>query len=96
MIQLGIRPVRGVAGLLQEHGIAGDLGDVDRYAQTLAGEDGVHDLDVLASQIARDGEDEDARVQGWGGLGGVLVGLRGCGCVCGGGGEGEGEFVCVG
>ncbi len=48
MIQLDIRPVRRVVGLLQEHGIAGDFGDVDRYAQTLAGEDGVHDLYMLA------------------------------------------------
>lgn len=52
MIQLDVRPVRSVARLLQEHGIAGDFGNVDGYVQTLAGEDGVHDLDVLAGQVA--------------------------------------------
>ncbi len=62
MLQLDVGPVRGVARLLQEYGVAGDFGDVDGDAQTLAGEDGVHDLDVLAGQVAGDGEDEDARV----------------------------------
>ncbi len=35
----------------------------------LTGEDGVHDWDVLVGEIAGDGEDEDAGVEGGGGVG---------------------------
>ena len=52
----------GVASLLQEDGVAGDFADVDGDAEALAGEDGVHDGDVLVGEVAGYGEDKDAGV----------------------------------
>ena len=47
----------GVGGLLQEDGVAGEFQDVDWDVQALAGEDRVHDRDVLRGEIAGDGDD---------------------------------------
>lgn len=66
MLELDIRPVRGIGSLLQEYGIPGYFGDVDGDLQALAGEDGVHYWDVLVCEIAGDGEDEDSAVEKWG------------------------------
>lgn len=46
-VQRHVNPTRGVSGLLEEDGIASKFEDVDGDAETLAGEDGVHDGDVL-------------------------------------------------
>ncbi len=59
----------------------------------LTGEDGVHDWDVLVGEVAGDGEDEDAGVEGGRGVGGGGGWGRGGG---GGGGEGQGLLVYVG
>lgn len=58
-------PAGCVAGLLEKDGVAGELADVDGDAETLAGEDAVHDRDVLVCGVggAADGDDEDARLQ---------------------------------
>ena len=53
--------------------------DVDWDAEALAGEDGVHDGDVLVSEVGgwRDGEEEDARLESVGGWVRVVVGRGG-------------------
>lgn len=64
MLKLYICAVRGVGGLLQEDGVACDFADVDGDGEALAGEYGVHYGDVLRGEIAGDGEDEYAGVEG--------------------------------
>lgn len=80
LLDLDVDPARRIGRLLQKHGIAGQLGDVDGDGEALAGEDGVHERDILVRQIARHGHDQDAGDQrGW------LC----CCCCCGGGGGGK-------
>ena len=65
-----VDPLGGIAGLLQEDsrggGLAGknELADIDWDAEALAGEDRVHDGNVLVRKIGRggEGEEEDARL----------------------------------
>lgn len=40
----------------------GEMKDIDGYVESLTGEDGVHDWDVLVSQVCRRGKryDQDA------------------------------------
>lgn len=102
MLELDIRSPRRVGRLLQKHRIARDLADVDGDLQPLAGEDAVHERDVLVGEIAADGEDQDARLEG-GTLGWVEAVVAagvdgGDGGGAGGGGDGgeEGLFVRVG
>ena len=73
MLQLHIRPPGRIGRLLQEDRIARYLADVDRDAQALAREDGVHDGDVLVRQIAGHGEEEDPGEEGGGVRGGWVV-----------------------
>ena len=93
---------RRVAGLLQQHRVAGQLEDVDRHALALRGEDGVHHGYVLRREVAGDAEDQDARGQRYALLAGcaVRVGERGAGAVGreGGvdGGVADGRFRDVG
>ena len=47
MLGFDVGARRGVGGLLQEGVRAGEFQDVDGDAEALAGEDGVHDGDVL-------------------------------------------------
>lgn len=56
----------GVGGLLEEGGVAGELEDVDGDVQALAGEDAVHDGDVVVGGVggAAEGDDEDAGLEG--------------------------------
>ena len=97
MLELNISPPRGVRGLLQEDGIAGDFANVDGDAEVLCGEYAIHQGDVLVCEIAGNGENEDTGLEGWRGL--VVVCGEGVGGGYGGGGggllgyvgEGEGE-----
>lgn len=97
--EVHVRALRGIRGLLEEDGVAGQLEDVDGDAQALGGEGGVHDGDVLVSEVAGDGEDEDAGEEA---AGGVVDGVFGAVGVCfGSGGRagfgvGDGGFVDVG
>ncbi|KAL8968210.1 MAG: hypothetical protein Q9197_004999, partial [Variospora fuerteventurae] len=50
---------RGVGGLLEEDGVAGEFGHVDGDGEALAGEDGVGEGDVLRGEGAGGGEDQD-------------------------------------
>lgn len=100
MRERDVGPARGVGRLLQEHGVPGNFEDVDGDREALAGEDGVHDRDVLLRQITRNGEDQDAGVDGRllrGGVGGGWSwGCGGCGSDgLGDSGEVEGRFVDV-
>ena len=94
-----VRALRGIGGLLEEDGVASQLEDVDWDAQALGGEGGVHDRDVLVSEVAGDGEDKDAGEEAaWGVVGGVFAAVGVC---FGSGGRaglgvGDGGFVDVG
>ena len=66
LLQRHVDPLRRITRLLQEHIVAGNLGDVDRNLQALASEDCIHDGDILVRQVAADGEDEDAGEEGCG------------------------------
>lgn len=57
-----VDPARRVAGLLEKDGVAGEFADVDWDVQALAGEDAVHDRDVLVggAGAAAYGDDQDA------------------------------------
>lgn len=70
MFQFDISAARGVRCLLQEDSVAGNFRNVNGNAETLAGEDGVHDGYVLVGKVATYGENEDAREKGrwWGGV----------------------------
>lgn len=100
----------GIARLLQEHGGAGpgsgdgNLADVDGDGEALAGEDGVHDGDVLVGEVVggADGDEEDARVEygfvaavGGGGGDGGGGGVHGVGGSASGFSYGEGLAVDV-
>lgn len=63
-----VDPACGVAGLLEEDSVTGELADVDGDVQALAGEDSVHDRDVLVCGVgaAADGDDEDAGLEAGG------------------------------
>lgn len=64
MFQFDVGATGSVGCLLQEDGVAGNFCNVDGNAKTLAGEDGVHDGDVLVREVAANGENEDAREEG--------------------------------
>lgn len=68
-----------VAGLLEEDGVAGEFADVDGDVEPLAGEDGVHDGNVLVRGTggAADGDDEDAGLEAAGGAGAGVGGAGG-------------------
>ena len=89
----------GVGGLLQEDGVAAELAHVDGDVQSLAGEDAVHDGDVLVRGVggAADGDDQDARLEagcavGWGVGGGGGWVCSAC-CCSGCGGSSGGVYV---
>lgn len=106
----GVNSACSVGGLLEESGRAGEFEDVDWDRQALAGEDGVHERDILACEVAGDGEDEDSAGEGEGGVGagggvgevvaagdGVGVGVvEVAGATGAGGGGGESLFGDVG
>jgi len=58
--EVHVDAARGVAGLLEEARVSGELEDVDRDVAPLRGEDGIHDWNVLRAEVGGDGEDEDA------------------------------------
>ena len=64
MLDLHVNPSSGIGSLLKEHGVTGDLGNIDGYAQTLTGKNGIHDGNVLVRKVATDGKDENPRKQG--------------------------------
>lgn len=61
MFQFDVGAAGCVRCLLQEDGVAGNLRNVYGNVKTLAGENGVHDRDVLMSEVSAHGENEDAR-----------------------------------
>lgn len=61
MFQFDVGATSGIGCLLQENSVACNFRNVDGNAEALAGEDGIHDGDVLVGEVAAHGENEDAR-----------------------------------
>lgn len=61
MVKLNVGSKCSIGRLLQEDSVASNFCNINRNRQPLTGEDGVHDWNILVGEIARNGEDKDAR-----------------------------------